>query len=44
MDLGGYLHLPVVGSRGELVGIISARDILRYLTDVMARDREQAPG
>lgn len=38
MDLGGYRHLPIVGRRGELVGIISARDILRHLTDTMARD------
>lgn len=37
MDLGGYRHLPVVGSQGELVGIISARDILRHLTDKLAR-------
>ncbi len=36
MDLGGYRHLPVVGERGSLVGIISARDILRHLTDNMA--------
>ena len=27
MDVGGYRHLPVVGQQGELVGIISARDI-----------------
>lgn len=38
MDLGGYRHLPIVGKDGELVGIISARDILRYLTETMARD------
>ena len=38
MDLGGYRHLPIVGRRGELVGIISARDILRHLTDTMARE------
>ncbi len=25
MDTGGYRHLPIVGERGELVGIISAR-------------------
>ena len=37
MDLGGYRHLPIVGHRGELVGIISARDILRYLVDTMPR-------
>lgn len=32
MALGGYRHLPIVGDKGELVGIISARDIIRYLT------------
>ncbi|MGD9633149.1 MAG: CBS domain-containing protein [Pirellulales bacterium] len=37
MDLGGYRHLPVVGERGDLIGVISARDILRHLTDSMAR-------
>jgi CBS domain-containing protein len=37
MDLGGYRHLPIVGPGGELVGIISARDILRHLTDTMAQ-------
>ena len=37
MDVGGYRHLPIVDDRGELVGIISARDILRHLTDTMAR-------
>jgi CBS domain-containing protein len=36
MDLGGYRHLPIVGPQGELAGIISARDILRHLTDTMA--------
>jgi CBS domain-containing protein len=39
MDLGGYRHLPIVGERGELVGIISARDILRHLTDNLARGK-----
>ena len=33
MDLGGYRHLPVVGGAGELRGVISVRDILRYLTE-----------
>ena len=37
MGLGGYRHLPIVGEQGELVGIISARDILRHLTARMAR-------
>ena len=36
MDLGGYRHLPIVGQHGELIGIVSARDILRHLTDKMA--------
>ena len=33
MDLGGYRHVPIVDHSGELCGIVSARDILRYLTD-----------
>jgi CBS domain-containing protein len=37
MDLGGYRHVPIVDQQGELTGIISARDILRHLTDSMAR-------
>ena len=36
MDLGSYRHLPIVDQRGALVGVISARDILRHLTDSMA--------
>jgi len=39
MDLGGFRHLPVVDDQGRLAGIISARDILRYLTDIMTRAR-----
>jgi len=35
MDLGGYRHLPIVGEDGQLNGIISVRDILRYLTEQM---------
>jgi CBS domain-containing protein len=38
MDVGGYRHLPIVDDGGELVGIISARDILRHLTETMARE------
>lgn len=38
MDQGGYRHLPIVDGGGDLVGIISARDILRHLTEVMDRD------
>lgn len=32
MSVGGYRHLPVAGKDGEAVGIISARDLLRYLS------------
>ena len=38
MDLGGYRHLPIVDAAGELVGIISARDIIRHLTEQLAGD------
>lgn len=31
MDLGGYRHMPIVDSHGKPVGIISIRDILRFL-------------
>jgi len=31
MDMGGYRHLPVVDSNGKPTGIISVRDILRFL-------------
>jgi CBS domain-containing protein len=40
MDTGGYRHLPIVGKSGELVGIISARDILRHLTTKMVQESE----
>lgn len=32
MDLGGYRHLPIVNSSNIAVGLLSARDILRYLS------------
>ena len=38
MDVGGYRHVPIVGEDGQLTGIISVRDILRYLTDKLAAD------
>ncbi len=31
MDLGGYRHLPVVDSSKKPIGVISTRDILRFL-------------
>jgi CBS domain-containing protein len=33
MDVGGYRHLPIVDDQGTLTGVISVRDILRYLAD-----------
>lgn len=32
MNVGGYRHLPILDGE-ELVGVISIRDILRYLTE-----------
>ena len=33
MDLGGFRHIPIVDDEGHPTGIISVRDILRYLTE-----------
>jgi CBS domain-containing protein len=33
MDVGGYRHLPILHRDGELRGVISVRDLLRYLTE-----------
>ena len=38
MHVQGCRHLPIVDGAGELVGIISARDILRYLKTRLSRD------
>ncbi|HEY4310644.1 MAG TPA: CBS domain-containing protein [Pirellulales bacterium] len=39
MDIGGYRHLPVMDA-GKVVGVISVRDILRYITeDLMSLGR-----
>jgi len=35
MDCGGYRHLPVLGDR-RLLGVISVRDILGYITQICA--------
>jgi CBS domain-containing protein len=32
MDLGGYRHLPTLDASGRIVGVISVRDILGYLS------------
>ena len=33
MDLGSYRHVPITGEDGKPTGIISVRDILRYITE-----------
>ena len=35
MDVGHYRHVPIVHDDGTLAGIISVRDILRYLSERM---------
>jgi CBS domain-containing protein len=35
MDLGGYRHVPIL-KQGKVCGVISIRDILRYMTDNVA--------
>lgn len=42
MDLGGYRHLPIVDTDGRPGGIISVRDILRFLCVRFARSRSPA--
>lgn len=38
MDLGSYRHVPIVNHDAEVEGIISVRDILRYLTEQMSAE------
>lgn len=33
MESGGYRHLPVVGEQGEPVGVLSVKDVVRYLVE-----------
>jgi CBS domain-containing protein len=33
MEAGGYRHLPVVGDNGEPVGVLSVKDVVRYLVE-----------
>ncbi len=39
MDLGGYRHIPVLDAAGYPDGIISVRDIMRFLCVKYARSR-----
>ncbi|MBI82221.1 MAG: hypothetical protein CMJ81_03405 [Planctomycetaceae bacterium] len=40
MDLDGYRHIPITDRDGALQGIVSVRDILRYLTDKLASEQQ----
>jgi CBS domain-containing protein len=40
MNVGGYRHVPIMFS-GKLAGVISIRDILRYLTERIAKSHGQ---
>lgn len=42
MDLGGHRHLPIVNSSQIAVGLLSARDILRFLCVRYAQSRGPA--
>lgn len=33
MDVGGYRHIPVLDETDRLIGVVSIRDILGYLTE-----------
>ena len=33
MEAGGYRHLPVVGEGGQPVGVLSVKDVMRYLVE-----------
>jgi CBS domain-containing protein len=33
MNVGGFRHIPILDENDKLVGVVSIRDILRYLTD-----------
>jgi len=39
MDLGGYRHIPILQD-GRVMGIISVRRILNYLTDALKKEAE----
>jgi CBS domain-containing protein len=41
MDVGGYRHVPILKD-GRLEGVISVRDILRYLTQRIAETASYA--
>jgi CBS domain-containing protein len=38
MDQGGFRHLPIVSETNKLIGVLSVRDILRYVAGRMGAD------
>ena len=42
MDQGGYRHVPLVDENQKATGVISVRDILRYLTQKMTESNSRA--
>jgi CBS domain-containing protein len=38
MDQGGFRHLPIVSETNEFVGVVSVRDILRYVAGRMGAE------
>jgi predicted transcriptional regulator len=40
MDIGGYRHVPIVNSANIATGVVSSRDILRFMAVRYARSRE----
>jgi CBS domain-containing protein len=40
MDVGGYRHLPVIDDEGKAAGILSTRDIMRFLCVRYAQTRD----
>lgn len=40
MDVGGYRHIPIVDEHGRPTGIMSVRDILRYLNEQIEKVAE----
>ena len=36
MDVGGFRHVPIVDGESRAIGVISVRDILRYLAEKIA--------
>ena len=43
MDQGGFRHLPIVSETNELVGVVSVRDILRYVAQRIGAQPLAAP-